>query len=147
MHTNIAYQPETIPVEYTVIRTNAQKVAGHYNFYNKHSLKNQITMIHSKYKNAHYQINRFQSLPKVEKWFENQDSYLSDEDMMELWQYFIKKCKYDLHLMSICDQVKNRDVNIIRTANILRYCHDNVQKVLRAKTMKMMKEKFPDQFD
>lgn len=91
-------------------------------------------MIPSKYKSAHYLCNRFKELSEVEKWFDREEAIYGDDEIFELWQYFKRKCENDILLLSTCsDDVKERERKIVNTANILRYCHDKIQKVLSDK--------------
>jgi hypothetical protein len=88
-------------------------------------------MIPSKYKSAHYLINRFKPLSKVIEWFERESVIYSDDDIAELWNYFKQKCSKDLLLLSICsDDVDDREMKIVNTANILRYCHNQIQSTI-----------------
>ncbi len=89
-------------------------------------------MIPSKYKSAHYLHNRFKDINEIDQWFERQDAIYPDDEILELWKYFKRQCEKDLVLLAECsDDIENREIKIVNTADFLRYCHNNIQKTLR----------------
>jgi len=84
-----------------------------------------IKRIPYKYKQAHYSVNRFKPIAEIITWFEREQSIYDVINLIEICQYFVKKCSEDLVNLSCCsDHVPNREQKIINTANCLRYCQD-----------------------
>ena len=88
-------------------------------------------MIPAKYKAAHYLCNRFKPLHVVIEWFEREQVIYSDDDILELYQYFIKKLEKDLITIAVIgDNFNNRERTIFNIADVLRYCRNSQQKII-----------------
>lgn len=97
-------------------------------------------MIPSKYKSAHYLVNRFKPLAEVVKWFEREEGIYSEEDIYELWVYFKRKAEKDMILLSQCgNNVEDWEKKLVATGNIFNYCHNNIQKTHREKIDNLLK--------